>query len=177
VLFFSCFKHLATKSDVELRRLCAGQLPAVLRAATALSATAFAQQFQDTLISLATDPDVEVRRTVAGQLHEVARVVGKDCPPLLTRPLCRLLRDEAPAVPAALLPTLTLCLGHWLIRDESRRDSAMGDLAKALLELETSTKRNWRMQQQLASAFPIFPQARGGAGLRARRGGQRTAGS
>ncbi|GIL70257.1 hypothetical protein Vretimale_3531 [Volvox reticuliferus] len=158
VLFFSCFKHLATKSDVELRRLCAGQLPAVLRAATALSATAFAQQFQDTLISLATDPDVEVRKTVAGQLHEVARVVGKDCPALLTRPLCRLLRDEALAVPAALLPTLTQCLGHWLIRDETRRDVAMGELAKALLELEAATKRNWRMQQQLAMAFTIFPQ-------------------
>ncbi|GLC55027.1 hypothetical protein PLESTB_000932600 [Pleodorina starrii] len=158
VLFFSCFKHLATKSDVELRRLCAGQLPAVLRAATALSAAAFSSQFQDTLISLATDPDVEVRKAVAGQLHEVARVVGKDCPALLTRPLCRLLRDEVPAVPGALLPSLTACLGHWLIRDEARRDAAMGDLAKAVLELEASTKRNWRMQQQLAAAFPIFPQ-------------------
>ncbi|GFR43586.1 hypothetical protein Agub_g4683 [Astrephomene gubernaculifera] len=158
VLFFSCFKHLATKSDVELRRLCAGQLPAVLRAATALAAAAFSQQFQDTLNSLATDADVEVRKTVAGQLHEVARVVGKDCPALLTRPLCRLLRDEAPAVQSALLPTLTQCLVHWSIRDESRRDAAMGELAKALLEMEAATKRNWRMQQQLAVAFPIFPQ-------------------
>ncbi|EFJ50926.1 hypothetical protein VOLCADRAFT_88347 [Volvox carteri f. nagariensis] len=160
VLFFSCFKHLATKSDVELRRLCAGQLPAVLRAATALSTTAFAQQFQDTLISLATDPDVDVRKTVAAQLHEVARVVGKDCPAQLTRPLCRLLRDEVSAVPAALLPTLPQCLGHWLIRDDTRRDTAIGELAKALLELEASMRRNWRMQQQLATAFPIFPQAR-----------------
>ncbi len=47
---------------MELRRLCAGQLPAVLRAATALSATAFTSQFQDTLNNLATDSDMEVRR-------------------------------------------------------------------------------------------------------------------
>ncbi|KAG2445689.1 hypothetical protein HXX76_000297 [Chlamydomonas incerta] len=158
VLFFSCYKHLATKADTELRKLCASQLPAVLRAATALTAAAFSQQFQDTLNNLATDQDVEVRKTLAALFHEVARVVGKDCPQLLTRPLCRLLRDEAPAVQAVLLPNLTASLAHWSIRDEARRDAAMGELAKALLELEGGAKRNWRLQQQLAAAFPMFPQ-------------------
>ncbi|KAG2485883.1 hypothetical protein HYH03_015466 [Edaphochlamys debaryana] len=158
VLFFSCFKHLATKADTELRRLCAAQLPAVVKAATALAAAAFQQQFQDTLNNLATDPDIEVRKIVAGSLHELARTVGRDCPPLLTRPLCRLLRDEAPAVQAALLPTLPQCLPHWALRDEARREAAMGELAKAILELEVGTKRNWRLQLQLAQAFPGFPQ-------------------
>ncbi|KAG2451341.1 hypothetical protein HYH02_003945 [Chlamydomonas schloesseri] len=158
VLFFSCYKHLATKADVELRKLCASQLPAVLRAATALTAAAFSQQFQDTLNNLATDQDVEVRKTLAGLFHEVARVVGKDCVQLLTRPLCRLLRDESLAVQAVLLPNLTATLAHWSIRDEARRDAAMGELAKALLELESGAKRNWRLQQQLAASFPMFPQ-------------------
>ncbi|KXZ47380.1 hypothetical protein GPECTOR_35g818 [Gonium pectorale] len=158
VLFFSCYKHLATKADVELRRLCASQLPAVLRAATALTAAAFSQHFQDTLTNLATDPDAEVRKTIAGQLHEVARVVGKDSPALLTRPLCRLLRDEAPAVQGAMLGSLTQCLAHWVVKDEARREPALAELAKALLELEGGAKRNWRMQQQLAQAFPLFPQ-------------------
>ena len=66
VLFFSCYKHLATKADTELRKLCASQLPAVLRAATALAAAAFSQQFQDTLNNLATDHDVEVGRRRGG---------------------------------------------------------------------------------------------------------------
>ena len=105
-------------------------------------------------------PTAQVRKTLAGLFHEVARVVGKDCAQLLTRPLCRLLRDEAPAVQAVLLPSLTATLAHWSIRDEARRDAAMGELAKALLELESGAKRNWRLQQQLAAAFPMFPQVR-----------------
>ncbi len=176
VLFFSCFKHLATKPDVELRRTCAAQLPAVVRAATALQASAFSAQFADTLTNLATDPDPDVRKAIATNLHEVAKVVGRECPALLTRPLCRLIRDDSAAVQAALLPNLTQCLMHWGAPgqgqgprsggEEMRREAAAGELARALLELEAGagTKRNWRLQLQLATAFHMFPQVRGDGG-------------
>lgn len=155
--FFGCFKHLAAKSDVELRRTCAGQLPAVLKAASALSANAF-QQWQDTVNALACDSDAEVRRALAGVIHELARIAGKDCPTLLSRSLCRLLRDESQAVQAAVLPNLTATLQHWQIKDEARREAAMAEVARALVDMEAGIKRSWRMQQQLAVAFPSFPQ-------------------
>ncbi len=96
--------------------------------------------------------------------------MGKDCPAALTRPLCRLLRDEAPAVQQALLPNLAACLGFWAQREaDARRDGSSGELAKALLELEAGTKRNWRMQEQLAAAFHTFPGVSGPSGRRGAR--------
>lgn len=49
------------------------------------------------------------------------------------------------------------------VRDEAKREAAMAEVVRALLDLEAGTKRNWRMQQQLAASFPSFPQVRSGA--------------
>lgn len=160
-LFFGCYRHLAAKSDGGLRRLCAAQLPEVLRAASALHAAAFAQQFHDTFHALATDADPEVRTLIARQFPEVAAAVGRDCPALLTRSLTALLRDESPVVQAALLPSLPVALQHWgagMGGDEAKREAAVTEVARAMLDLESRTQRNWRMQQGLAAAFPCFPQ-------------------
>lgn len=59
-LFYGCFKHLASKSDVELRRACGAAFSEVLRAAAALHPAAFVQHFADTFTSLAGDLDEEV---------------------------------------------------------------------------------------------------------------------
>ena len=117
-------------------------------------------QWQDTVNALANDSDLEVRKTLAGVIHELARIAGKDCPTLLSRSLCRLLRDESQAVQAAVLPNLTATLQHWQMKDEARREAAMGEVARALIDMEAGIKRSWRMQQQLAVAFPSFPQVR-----------------
>lgn len=66
-MFYGCFKHLATKADMELRRNCAQQLPSVLKAAAAVQQHAFALHFVDMTYSLANDSDEEVR-TLAGSI-------------------------------------------------------------------------------------------------------------
>lgn len=160
-LFFGCYRHLSAKSDVELRRLCAGQMPEVLRAASSLHAGAFSQQFSSTYYNLATDADPEVRTLIARQFTEVAHIVGRECPALLTRSLTSLLRDESPAVQIALLPNLPVALQQWSLGsggDDAHREAAVADVASALLFLESQTARNWRMQQALAAAFPCFTQ-------------------
>lgn len=75
---------------------------------------------------------------------------------VLTRPLVRLLRDEAQEVQAALLPMITATLQNWVLADETKRDSSLGEIVRAVLDLESSTGRNWRMHLNLASAFPGF---------------------
>ncbi len=61
---YGCFKHLAGKPDVELRRSCAQQIGQVVRAAVSLAPNAYQQHFSDTFQSFATDFDEEV-----GWLH------------------------------------------------------------------------------------------------------------
>ena len=77
-LFYGCFRHLAARSDLELRQACASQLAAVVRAASALSASAYQSHFHDTVTLLAGDDADGVRASVAEQLHELARLAGKD---------------------------------------------------------------------------------------------------
>ncbi|MEW5313019.1 MAG: hypothetical protein WDW38_004614 [Sanguina aurantia] len=155
-VFYACYKHMSSKSDPELRKTCALQFPAVLRAAAAVSSHSFQTTFQDCYYNLVADPNMDVRIAVAAQLHDVARQVGRDCPVALTRPLVRLLRDEAQQVQAALLPMITATLQHWVLADETQRDASLGEIARAVLDLESATGRNWRMHLHLASAFPGF---------------------
>lgn len=57
----SCFKHLASKPDVELRRSCAQQLGPLARAACSISPSAFLDYYCDTFQALAHDADEEVQ--------------------------------------------------------------------------------------------------------------------
>lgn len=77
-LFYGCFRHLAARSDLELRQACASQLAAVVRAASTLSASAYQSHFHDTATLLAGDDADSVRASVAEQLNELARLAGKD---------------------------------------------------------------------------------------------------
>lgn len=167
-MFYGCYKHMASKPDVELRRACAGSLGSLLKAATLTQANALGQHFSDTLASLAGDSDEGVRLAVAGQFHEVARYSGRDqCGPLLGRPLVRLLRDESPKVQAAVLPMLTVTLQQFVGGPEStaepKRDPHLEDVVKALVDLEASAQRNWRLQVR-AGGPGVMGDVRGGAG-------------
>jgi len=158
-VFYGCFKHLASKTDAELRRACAGSFAAVVKAAAALHPNAFPAHFSDSFQSLATDFDEEVRVSIAAAIHEVARWAGKEhCGNLLTRPLTRLLRDESARVQAAVLPNINATLAFFVSGEDSRRDAHLDEIVRALLDVEAHSARNWRLQAQLATAFPGFPQ-------------------
>mmetsp|Transcript_9565 Transcript_9565/g.20370 ORF Transcript_9565/g.20370 Transcript_9565/m.20370 type:complete len:882 (+) Transcript_9565:180-2825(+) len=160
-LFFSGFKHLCGKSDVEMRRACAQQLPLVVKAAASVNPMVYGQQFHDTLVSLINDNDEEVRINIASQLHEVTRLSGRECATLMSRPVVRLLRDESQRVQMAVLPMFNVTLQHFVtaLPDESKRETVLMDIVRALVDLEAGTNRNWRLQANLASVFSSFPQS------------------
>lgn len=158
-MFYGCFKHLASKADVELRRACASSFATLVKAAASLHPNAFAIHFSDTLQALAADYDEEVRVPVASSLHEVARWAGKEhCANLLTRPLTRLLRDESARVQAAVLPFVSLTLTYIAGSEDAQKDKHLDEILRALAEVEARSARNWRLQAQLAAAFPSFTQ-------------------
>ena len=51
--FYACFKHLASKSDNELRRACCSQVSLFLRAALGYGPHIYATHFHDLLVNLA----------------------------------------------------------------------------------------------------------------------------
>ena len=169
-LFLGCFRHLLTSSSSsdQLRQACAQQLPAVIKAASALQPDVYSSQFHDIVTLLLADSSAEVRSTVAGQLYEHTRVAGAQAANLLTRPLARVLRDlgggGAPCVAAAAMPQLALTLGALAAAapSDAKRESVMADVAKALTELDAAVgARQWRLQQHLAQAFSAFPRVFG----------------
>ncbi len=96
---------------------------------------------------------------VASQFHEVAKCSGKDqCCHLLTRPLVQLLRDESRRVQAAVLPNLTATLQQFASDRSAGRAAALDEIARALMDLEANSARNWRLQVSLVSAFPSLHQ-------------------
>lgn len=156
-LCLGCFKHLASRPDAELRRACAGQLAGVLKACKSPQVV-FSQQLADTLYSLSTDvADEEVRHTMATTFHEVASQLGKPAGQLLLKPLLALLKDINPDVSSALLPKLPVSLGAIVSPDDPKTSAASAALQQAILQLEASAGRRWRLQADLASAFTSFP--------------------
>lgn len=71
-LLYGCFRHLAARGDVELRRLCAAQLPVLMKAPLAGTSSLY---LHDTWQDLATDHDDQVRRclVLAGQEEGCAK--------------------------------------------------------------------------------------------------------
>ncbi|GAX76223.1 hypothetical protein CEUSTIGMA_g3667.t1 [Chlamydomonas eustigma] len=170
-LFYGCFRHLAARSNDDLRVDCALQFSSSAKAANLAAASlglpsspsAYQIHFHDALLSMVSDSCAHVRLAVSEQLHEIMRLVpAKDVPTLFLRPLVKLIGDDSMAVPAALLPNLVtiLTLLNAGIADEVLKEVVMADVAKALVGLDaacTSTN-TWRPQRSLAECFPTFVQ-------------------
>ena len=69
-MFFGCYRHLAQRDDVELRKLCCSQFTTVLKLA---GPATFSLQFSNTLSSLSYDQSEEVRAIMAATFHEVGQ--------------------------------------------------------------------------------------------------------
>ncbi|WIA29762.1 hypothetical protein OEZ86_012236 [Tetradesmus obliquus] len=154
-LLYGCFRHLAARADVELRRLCASRLPALMASPLPGSSASY---LHDTWTDLALDHDMQVRVAIASQLHLVAATVAPaEASRLLLRPLVALLRDGCPAVRQALLPGLGQTLQVLSGADVMHKDAVASDVHQALVALAGSIASNWRCQQHLAAAIPALP--------------------
>jgi hypothetical protein len=90
---------------------------------------------------------VQVRVSAASQLHDAAKLAGREAVcALLTRPLTALLRDDCSRVQGALMPQLPATLAHLAADTSGGRIAAMEEVIRALLDMEASNTRNWRLQ-------------------------------
>ncbi|GAX81677.1 hypothetical protein CEUSTIGMA_g9105.t1 [Chlamydomonas eustigma] len=166
-LFFGCYRHLAARSNEDLRVVCAQQLSLSAQAAnlTAInlgaspSPSSYQLHFHDSFLSMVSDTCESVRLAVAKQVHDVMKLVpSKDVYALFLRPLVKFIGDDSLAVSAALLPNLVniLTLLTAGIADEVLKEVVMADVAKALVGLDAActSKNIWRPQKLLAECFP-----------------------
>lgn len=73
VLFFGCYRFLASRGDAFLRQDCARNFSGVLKTA---GAATYPIHFHDTFVQLSVDSDDEVRCIIAAQFHEVCKQTG-----------------------------------------------------------------------------------------------------
>jgi hypothetical protein len=157
--FYELYKGLAERPASTLRRWCAFNFPAVLKA---MGIAKYAIHLHGLYLKLACDPDPEVRKCIAAGFHEVCRMMGADrCAKYLREPLVSLLRDDA-EVALELLPNLRTTLSLYKTGDAGAplvavRGSPFSEILPAMLQLEHAVRPRWRRHVALLAQWADLP--------------------
>ncbi|BFI43170.1 serine/threonine-protein phosphatase 4 regulatory subunit 4 [Marchantia polymorpha subsp. ruderalis] len=152
------YKTYARHSSEEVRKLCASNFPAVLKA---IGARKYALSLHVLYQQLVQDASSSVRAACATSFNEVAKLLGKKrTSSYLKDPLVLLLEDSSHDVLKSILEDLHLILGHFAVGTPQQKAATFGGLMPSLLlaEKSASTGRQWRLQLCLLRAFAEMPE-------------------
>jgi len=159
LLFYETFKTRADKAEVELRRACAFNFPAVVKA---LGPQKYVVHLHHAFEKLALDNDPAVRRAVAAGLHEIAQMLGVDRTAVhLKAGFVALCADSSIQVVEVLLENLDIMLMHFCVAGEDERSRIFAELAPGMLKLESTAAPRWRVHIKLIRHFAMFHQCFG----------------
>mmetsp|Transcript_38549 Transcript_38549/g.46602 ORF Transcript_38549/g.46602 Transcript_38549/m.46602 type:complete len:770 (+) Transcript_38549:354-2663(+) len=151
-IFLQSYKGLAGNSDAKLRELAAFNFPAVLKA---MGPRKYAMHLHASYMQLCNDTNEDVRACIACSFHEVSKMLGKERGmTYLKDAFLSLLQDQSQEVQNKILGNLATMLGMFAVTNEQDRISAYAEVLPAVLHVEASMGRNWRMLRELVLIFP-----------------------
>ncbi|KAL3690233.1 hypothetical protein R1sor_016542 [Riccia sorocarpa] len=152
------YKSYARHSSEEIRKLCASNIPAVLKA---IGSRKYALGLHVLYLQFVQDHSPPVRAICAAAFNEIAKMLGKKrTSSYLREPLVMLLEDESRDVQKAILEDLNLTLGHFNVGTAQQKAAIFEALLPSILRAEkaASVGRQWRMQLCLLRAFAEMPE-------------------
>lgn len=157
MLFASFFKQCSLKTDSEVRRMCAFNLPAVV---ASLPVSAYPSYLHVCTKTLASDPHTPVRRAVAAGLHELAPLLGEKASQYLCETFVTIAQDPSIDVRSVLMknaPSLLSCFASQL-KAEKEREAFFNSLVPAFLSFDQLCQKDWRRTNMLLDAMVKFPE-------------------
>jgi serine/threonine-protein phosphatase 4 regulatory subunit 4 len=142
-LFATFFRQSSQKSDAEVRRMCAFNLPAVV---ASLPISAYTSHIHHCTKALSTDSHTPVRRAVAGGFHELVTLLGDKAAALLCDTFAVIAQDPSIEVRTMLMKNAPLVLQTFSsqLRSEKERDAFFLSLVPALLSFDQQCPKDWR---------------------------------
>lgn len=142
-LFATFFRQSSQKSDAEVRRMCAFNLPAVV---ASLPLSAYTSHIHHCTKALSTDSHTPVRRAVAGGFHELVTLLGDKAASLLCDTFAVIAQDPSIEVRTMLMKNAPQVLQTFSsqLRTEKERDAFFLALVPALLSFDQQCPKDWR---------------------------------
>ncbi|KAL2610400.1 hypothetical protein R1flu_028973 [Riccia fluitans] len=151
------YKSYARHSSEEVRKLCASNVPAVLKA---IGSRKYALGLHVLYLQFVQDHSPSVRAICAAAFNEIAKMLGKKrTSSYLKEPLVMLLEDDSRDVQKPILEGLHLTLGHFNVGTAQQKAGVYEALLPSILQAEKSASigRQWRLQLCLLRAFAEMP--------------------
>jgi serine/threonine-protein phosphatase 4 regulatory subunit 4 len=151
-LFATFFRQSSQKSDAEVRRMCAFNLPAVV---ASLPLSAYTSHIHHCTKALATDAHTPVRRAVASGFHELVTLLGDKAASLLCDTFGVIAQDPSIEVRTMLMKNAPQVLEVFSsqLRGDKERDAFFLSLVPALLSFDQQCPKDWRKTIMLLDVF------------------------
>lgn len=154
-LFATFFRQSAQKSDPEVRRMCAFNLPAVV---ASLPITAYPMHLTQVTRTLSVDSHPPVRRAIAAGIHEIIRLLGDKAAMHVKEPFLALIQDSSLDVRSMMIQNLAPMLDTLLTQlRPDEKEHFVSVVVPALVGYEQCVQKDWRKVGLLFNAFPSFP--------------------
>ncbi|CUG69204.1 Hypothetical protein, putative [Bodo saltans] len=142
-LFATFFRQSSQKSDAEVRRMCAFNLPAVV---ASLPLSAYTSHIHHCTKALSTDSHTPVRRAVAGGFHELVTLLGDKAASLLCDTFAVIAQDPSIEVRTMLMKNAPQVLQTFSsqLRTDKERDAFFLALVPAFLSFDQQCPKDWR---------------------------------
>eukprot|EP00644_Phytophthora_capsici_P000211 jgi/Phyca11/100476/e_gw1.4.372.1 len=158
-IFLQSYSKLCSHEEVEVRRYCAYNFPAIVKA----FGSSYASTLMDDLLTkLASDPAEEVRHRIAAGIHEVATLLGQQRAMRYLKTLvASLMNDESPDVQGIAISRAPQLLSAMVNpSDEDQKAAILDSIIKAVVEyhgiLPPSRNRDQLVFLETLQSFPTW---------------------